>query len=95
MQINITDELIEQMVREQVKARVNSYFGQLKKEDDYYLLRSEIKNTIRDEVEKKVDGIFNTGYADKVFSELLKNDLKDTIIDLFIEKMRGAFEEDY
>jgi len=90
MQLNITDEMIEQMVREQVKARVNQYFGELKKEDSYFLI-TEIKNAIMTCSREEVENVFDENFVNKMCSDLTKSNLKDQIVERFAVKITNAF----
>jgi len=92
MQLNITDEMIEQMVREQVKARVNQYFGELKKEDEFFLI-SEIKSAIRSCAQEAVENVLNEGFVNKVCFDLAKTNLKDQIIESFATKIASVFDD--
>lgn len=92
MQVNITDEMIEQMVREQVKARVNQYFGELKKENSSFFV-DNIKSAIRICVQEEIENVLNEGFVNKVCFDLAKTNLKDQIIERFATKIASAFEE--
>lgn len=92
MQLNIEDEMIEQMVREQVKARVNQYFGELKKENPFFLV-DNIKSAIRVCAQEEVDNVLNEGFINKVCFDLAKSNLKEQIIESFATKIASAFED--
>lgn len=94
MQVNITDEIIEQMVREQVKARVNQYFGELKKENSFFLV-DNIKSAIRSCAQEEVENVLNEGFVNKVCFDLAKTNLKDKIVECFASKICNAFEDDW
>lgn len=94
MQVNITDEMIEQMVREQVKARVNQYFGELKKENSFFMI-DQIKNAIRVCTQEEVENVLNEGFVNKVCFDLAKTNLKDKIVECFASKICSAFEDDW
>lgn len=92
MQLNIEDEMIEQMIREQVKARVNQYFGELKKEDSFFMI-DQIKNAIRACAQEEVESILNEGYVNKICYDLAKSNLKDQIVESFASRIVSAFDD--
>jgi hypothetical protein len=92
MQLNITDEMIEQIVREQVKARVNQYFGELKKENSFFMI-DQIKNAIRVCAQEEVENILNEGYVNKICYDLAKSNLKDQIVESFASRIVSAFDD--
>ena len=57
MQINISDEMIEKMVKEQVKSRINQYISDRTKDDPYWLFNM-CRTSIGCEISKIVDKNF-------------------------------------
>ena len=86
MEINISDEMIERIVKDQVKARVNQYLAEQRQNNPYWLwdmckdcVRSEVQNIITDDV------VLNT------CKELSQNNIAEKVIDNFAEKIASCF----
>lgn len=94
MQLNITDEMIEKIIREQVKVRVNQHFGELKNENPFFLV-DNIKSAIRSCAQEEVEKVLNENYVNKICSDLSKTDLRERIIDRFASKICSAFNDDW
>ncbi len=86
MEINISDEMIERIVKDQVKARVNQYLAEQRQNNPHWLwdmckdcVRSEVQNIITDDV------VLNT------CKELSQNNIAEKVIDSFAEKVASCF----
>lgn len=93
MQVSITDEMIEQLVREQIKTRVNQYFGQLNKENSFFMI-DNIKSAIRTCVQEEIEKIADENFVRKVCNDLSRTNLKDKIVESFTARICRTFEED-
>ena len=87
MNIEITNEMIEKIIREQVKARVNTLIAE-KTRDNPYWLWDMCKNSIREEVQK----IVTFDLVEETCKELAQNDIAEKVVDRFAEKIKGNFE---
>lgn len=87
MEINISDEIIERMVREQVKTRVNQCLTERTKDNPYWIW-DMYKDCVRDEVQKIItnDFVLNT------CKELSQHNIAEKVVDRFAEKIASCFE---
>ena len=86
MEINISDEMIERMVKEQVKAKVNQYLGENIKENPYWIW-DMCKDCVRCEVQK----IVTREFVEDTCRELSKNNIAEMVVDRFAEKIANCF----
>lgn len=87
MEINISDEMIEKLAREQVKARVNQYLTEYTRDNPYWLW-DMCKYSIRFEVQK----ICTREFVEDACKELSHNNISEMIVDKFAEKIARCFE---
>lgn len=87
MEVNISDEIIEKMVKEQVKARINQYLSDRTKDNPYWIWNM-CNNCVAREVKKIVtnDVVLNT------CKELSQNNIAEKVIDRFAERIANCFE---
>jgi transcriptional accessory protein Tex/SPT6 len=87
MNIEITDEMIEKIIREQVKARVNTLIAE-KARDNPYWLWDMCKDSINWEVQKVV----TPNLIEETCKEFTQNNIAEKVVDRFAEKIRESFE---
>lgn len=87
MEINISDEMIEKMVREQVKARINLYMTENAKSNPYWIW-DMCKDSVRSEVQK----IITREFIEDACREVSQNNIAEKIVDSFAEKIARCFE---
>ena len=87
MNIDIDKELIENMVRVQVKAHVNQYFVQ-RTESNPYWITDTFKNCIADEVKN----ICTEEFMQDICKEFSKDNLAERVIDRFADRIAGCFD---
>ena len=87
MNINISDETIERIVREQVKARVNQYLAERTKDNPYWIW-DMYHNCVSHEVSK----IVNNEFAKETCEKLCKEHIAEIVIDRFAEKIANCFD---
>ena len=91
MKINLSDEMIEKMVKEQVKARVNQYLADQIKDNPHWIWNM-CKDCIRYEVQK----IVTREFVEDTCKELSKNNIAEMVVNRFAEKIVGCFDyEDF
>ena len=87
MEINISDEMIERMVKEQVKVRVNQYLSDKTKDNPYWIW-DMCKDCARYEVQK----IATREFVENTCKELSKNNIAEMVVDRFAEKIASCFD---
>ena len=87
MEINISDEMINRLIKEQVKARINQYLAEQKQNNPYWLW-DICKDCIRFEVQK----IVTNDFVLDTCKELSQNNIAEKIVDSFAEKIARCFE---
>ena len=87
MNINISDEMIEAIIKDQVKARVNLYCSERTKSNPYWIT-DMFKNCVVDEVKKICTDETVQGFC----KELSKDGIAEKVIDRFAEKIASCFE---
>lgn len=87
MEINISDEMIEKMIREQVKARVNQYLAERTKDNPYWIT-DMYRNCVAYEAAKVVTDEF----ARETCKELCKEQIAKKVVDNFSERIASCFE---
>lgn len=87
MNIEITDEMIEKIIREQVKARVNTLIAE-KTRDNPYWLWDMCKDSIRGEVQK----IVTPNLIEEASKALAQNNIAEKVVERFADKIRESFE---
>jgi hypothetical protein len=87
MNINISDEMIETMIREQVKARVNQYVTERTRIHPFWLT-DMFKNCVVDEVRNICTDETVQGFC----KELSKDGIAERVVDKFAEKIASCFE---
>ena len=87
MEINISDETIENLVNEQVKAKVNQYFAERTKDTPYWIT-DMLKNCIAYEVRK----ICTDEFVQECCQQLSKDGIAERIIDRFADRIANCFE---
>lgn len=87
MNINISDEIIETIIKEQVKARVNLYCSERTKSNPYWLTDT-FRNCVVDEVKKICTDETVQGFC----KELSKDGIAERVVDKFAEKIASCFE---
>jgi REP element-mobilizing transposase RayT len=86
MEVNISDEMIERMVREQVKARINQYLAEQRNDNPYWIW-DMCKDCVRYEVQK----IVTREFVEDTCRELSKNNIAEMVVDRFAEKIANCF----
>jgi len=87
MDINISDEIIENMVKEQVKARVNQYISERTKNNTYW-----IWDMYHDCAMSEVRKVITDDFAKEACNKLCKEHIAEKIIDRFAEKIANCFD---
>lgn len=87
MEINISDEMIEKMVREQVKARVNQYLAERTKENPFW-----ISDLYRSCAVYEVCKVVTDDFARETCKELCKEQIAYKVVDSFAEKIASCFD---
>ena len=87
MEINISDEMIERMVKEQVKIRVNQYLADNTKDNPYWIW-DMCKDCVRYEVQK----IVTRESVEDTCKELSKSNIAEMIVDRFADKIASCFD---
>lgn len=87
MEVNISDEMIEKMVREQVKTRINQYLIEQRNNNPYWIW-DMCKDCVRYEVQK----IVTRELVVDACKELSKNNIAELVVDRFAEKIASCFE---
>ena len=87
MEVNISDEMIERMVREQVKARINQCLSDKIKDNPYWIW-DMCKDCVRYEVQK----IVTREFVEDTCKELSKNNIAEMVVDRFAEKIASCFD---
>lgn len=87
MEVNISDEMIEKMIKEQVKARVNQYLADRTKDNPYWIW-DMYKDCVRYEIQKIVtdDVVLNA------CKELSKDNIAEKVVDRFADRIASCFE---
>lgn len=86
MEINISDEMIERMAKEQVKARVNQYIADITRDNPYW-----IWDMYRDCARYEVQKIVTRELMEDMCKEMSKNNIAEMIVDRFAEKIASCF----
>ena len=86
MEINISDEMIESMIKEQVKARINQYLAEQRNENPYWIW-DMCKDCVRYEVQK----IVTNDFVLDTCRELSQNNIAEKVVDRFAEKIASCF----
>ena len=86
MDIKIADEVIEKMIKEQVKARVNQYLAEEQRKNPYFLF-GLCRSCIGEEVQKTItnDLILNA------CKEVSQDNISQKIADRLAEKIAESF----
>lgn len=87
MEINISDEMIEKMVKEQVKARVNQYIAERTKDNPYW-----ISDLYRSCAAYEVSKIVDNKFAEESCKELCKDHIAEKVIDRFANRIASCFD---
>ena len=87
MEVHVSDEMIEKMVREQVKARVNQYITERSRDNPFWIW-DMYKDCIRNEVQK----ITTESLVIDTCKELSKKNIAEQVVDRFAEKIASCFE---
>ena len=87
MEINISDEMIEKMVKEQVKNRVNQYLADRTKDNPYWIT-DMYRNFVAYEVRKICTDETVQGFC----KELSKDGIAERVIDRFADRIASCFE---
>lgn len=87
MEVNISDEMIERMVREQVKVRINQYLAEQRNDNPYWIW-DMCKDCVRYEVQK----IVTNDFVLDTCRELSQNNIAEKVVDRFAEKIASCFE---
>ena len=87
MEMNISDEMIERMVKEQVKVRINQYLFDKTKDNPYWIW-DMCKDCVRYEVQK----IVTREFVEDTCKELSKNNIAEMVVDRFAEKIASCFD---
>ena len=86
MEINISDEMIEKMIKEQVKARINQFLAEQINDNPYWIW-DMCKDCVRYEVQK----IVTREFVEDTCRELSKNNIAEMVVDRFAEKITNCF----
>ena len=87
MEINISDEMIEKIVEEQVKAKVNQHLADRTKDNPYWI-SDMYRNCVAYEVRK----IYTDEFVQGICKELSKDGIAERVIDRFAERIASCFE---
>ena len=87
MNIDISDEMIEKMVKEQVKARVNQYIAERTKEDPYW-----INNLYRNYAIYEAAKFVDEKLVKESCKELCKEQIAKKVVDEFADRIASCFE---
>ena len=87
MNIEISDEMIEKIVREQVKARVNTLIAEKTKDNPYWLW-DMCKDSICAEVRKIATPFFIEGTC----KELAQSNIAEAVVERFADNIRTCFD---
>lgn len=87
MNIEITDEMIEKIVREQVRARVNTLITEKSKDNPYWPW-----DMCKDNIEWEVQKIVTPNLVEETCKEFAQNNIVDKVVDRFADKIRASFE---
>lgn len=87
MNINISDETIEKIVREQVKARVNQYLADRTKDNPYW-----VWDMYHDCVAHEAKKILTNEFAKETCEKLCKEHIAEMVIDRFAAKIANCFD---
>ena len=87
MNIEISDEMIEKIVREQVKAKVNALIAEKTKENPFWFW-DMCKDSVRVEVLKTATPVFIEGTC----KELAQSNIAEAVVERFADKIRTCFE---
>lgn len=89
MKVDISDEMIERLVKEQVKARVNQYIADRTKDDSQWIT-TLYRNCVANEVCK----IVTDEFAKETCKELCKEQIAYKVVDKFVEKIADVLVQD-
>ena len=78
MEINISDEMIEKMVKEQVRVRINQYFAERTKENPFW-----ISDLYRSCASYEVAKVVTNEFARESCKELCKEQIAMKVVDSF------------
>ena len=87
MEINISDEMIERMVKEQIKARINQYLAEQRQDNPYWLW-----DMCKDCVRYEVQNIVTNDFVLDACKELSQNNIAEKVVERFAEKIARCFE---
>lgn len=87
MNIEITDEMIEKIVREQVKARVNTLIAEKTKDNPFWFW-DMCKDGVRVEVLKTV----TPSFIEETCKELAQSNIAEAVVERFADKIRASFD---
>ena len=87
MNIEITDEMIEKIAREQIKTRINTLIAE-KSRDNPYWLWDMCKDSARWEVQK----IATPELIEETCKELAQNNIAEAVVERFADKIRASFD---
>ena len=87
MEINISDEMIEKMVKEQVKSRVNQYLAERTNGNPYW-----IWDMYRDCAMSEVRKVITNEFAKEACEKLCKEHIAEMVVDKFAEKIANCFD---
>lgn len=87
MNIEITDEMIEKIIREQVKARVNTFIAEKLKENPLWLW-----DMCEDSINWEVQKVVTPNLIKETCKEFTQNNIAEKVVDRFAEKIRESFE---
>lgn len=88
MNIEISDEMIQEMVRDQVKNRINLYLSAKTKDNPYW-----ITDTFRNCVSEEVRKLLTDENLQKFCADISKDALASRIIDKFADKLLRCFDD--
>ena len=87
MEINISDEMIEKMVKEQVKARINQYIAEKGQNNPYWLW-----DMCRDCIACEIKKIITNDVVLDTCKELSQNNIAEKVVDRFAERITSCFD---
>lgn len=87
MKVNFTDAMLEIMIKEQVKERINQYFAEQSKGNPHWIL-----DVCKDCVRHEVQNIVTCDFVQDACKELSQNNIAEKVVDSFAEKIAGCFE---
>lgn len=88
MEIKISEEMIEKMVKEQVKARVNQYLAEEQRKNPYFLL-GLCKSFIGEEVLKTITHNIILDACKEISQDVISQKIADRLVEKIAESFNS------